>query len=257
MLKKYRRILGATIVVPAVLLAAGCGPAGLGSGAAETSSVAAATSTVAGRVYSDKAGFIAALKASTKDVKTVHMVMKMSGQGQEVAMEGDSRLDPGSPASKLTMSVAGMNLDLVAVDKKIYVKGVPGQDPTKWAVLDENSPMAKQLASSASQLDPSQMYDEFDKALTDVKHVGKETVDGEAMEKYELTMDTKSIPDMPTGEVELPKTLTYLVWLDEKDRMRKVSFDVMGVSALVTLSGYGAPVAITAPPADQTVKAKL
>jgi hypothetical protein len=62
---------------------------------------------------------------------------------------------------------------------------------------------------------------------------------------------------MPTGQAELPKTLTYLVWLDEKDRMRKVTFDVMGISAVATLSGYGEPVEITAPPADQTVEAKL
>jgi hypothetical protein len=256
MMKKFKRLVGATIVLPAVLLAAGCGQAGSGS-AAETPSPSVTTTTAASKVYSDKAAFIAAMKAATKDVKTVHMVMEMSGQGQEITMEGDSRLEAGNPASKLTMSMAGMNLEMIVVDKKIYVKGIPGQDTTKWAVLDENNPMAKELASSAKQLDPAQMYDEFDKALTDVKHVGKETVDGEAMNKYELTMDTKSIPDMPTGQAQLPETLTYLVWLDEKDRMRKVTFDVMGIAAVATLSGYGEPVEITAPPADQTVEAKL
>jgi hypothetical protein len=254
---KYRRLLGATIALPAVLLAAGCGQAAPGNGAPETRSTAVVTTTAAGKVYSDKATFIAALKASTKDMKTVHMVMEMSGQGQEITMEGDSRLEAGNPASKLTMKMTGMNLEMIVVDQKIYVKGIPGQDTTKWAVLDEDNPMAKELASSAKQLDPAQMYDEFDKALTDVKHVGKETVDGEATEKYELTMDTKSIPDMPTGEAQLPKTLTYLVWVDQKDRMRKVTFEVMGISAVATLSGYGEPVEISAPPADQTVEAKL
>lgn len=261
MLTKYRRIVGATLILPAVLLGSACTKAETGAtpGATQASTAtAAATSQAAGKTYTDKASFIAALKASTEGLKTAHMTMEMTGQGQELTMEGDSRLDPANPASSFTMSMAGMNLEMLLVDQKIFVKGLPGQDPAKWAALDENSAMGKELASSADQLDPSRMYDEFDKALTDVKHVGPETVDGEEMQKYDLTMDTKSIPDLPTeGGAQLPETLTYTVWLDDKDRMRKVSFEILGMTAVATMSKFDEPVEITAPPADQTVEVSL
>lgn len=255
-MSKLRRVLGATLVLPAVLLGSACTKADPTAPAStQGSSASTTTTTSAAVVHADKASFIRALKASTHDVKTVHMTMKMTGQGQEVELEGDSRLDPAHPATKMTMSVGGTNLEMIVVDKKIYVKGIPGQgDGTKWAVLDADSAMAKELGTSAKQLDPAQMYDEFDKALTDVKHVGEESLDGETMNTYELTMDTKSLPDLP-ADAQLPKTLTYTAWLDAKDRMRKVTFELMGLEAVITMSKYGEPVDITAPPADQTVAA--
>jgi hypothetical protein len=258
MMTKFGRRIGAALVLPAVLLASGCAKTDTpvsGSTQAQSSSTSSAAS---GKVYSDKASFVSALQAGTKDVKTAHTKMEMTGQGQEIKVEGDSRLDPANPASKMTMAMAGMNLELIMVDKKIYVKGIPGQgDANKWAVLDADSAMAKDLSASAGQLDPARLYDEFDKAVTAVKHVGEETVDGEPMNKYELTMDTKAIPDLPTDDAQLPDTLTYTAWLDTKDRLRKVTFELMGLQAVVTMSNYGAPVTITAPPADQTVEATL
>jgi hypothetical protein len=254
---KYRRLLGATLVLPAVLLGSACTKADTSAtGSTQTLSAAATTPAAGAKVHADKAAFISALKASTKDVDTAHMTMKMTGQGQQVQIEGDSKLDPATPASKMSMSMAGVNLDLILLDKKVYVKGIPGQaDATKWTVLDADSAMAKDLGSSAKQLDPARLYDEFDKAVTDVKHVGEETVDGEKLTKYELTMDTKSLPDLPAEAGQLPKTLTYTAWLDGKDRIRKVTFELMGMKADIGMSKYGEPVDITAPPADQTVVA--
>lgn len=255
-MSKLRRVVGATLVLPAVLLGSACTKADqTAPGSTQGSTTATTTTATAAAVHADKASFISALKASTHDVKTVHMTMKMTGQGQQVELEGDSKLDPASPATKMTMSMAGTNLEMIVVDKKIYVKGIPGQgDGAKWTVLDADSAMAKELGSSAKQLDPAQMYDEFDKAITDVKPVGTEAVDGETMNTYELTMDTKSLPDLP-ADAQLPKTLTYTAWLDSKDRMRKVTFQLMGLEAVITMSRYGEPVDITAPPADQTVTA--
>jgi hypothetical protein len=259
MLSKHGRSIGVTLALSAVLLGSACSKAETGSTPAGTQAqgtTAAPTTTAAGKVHSDKAAFIAALKASTKDLKSAHTTMEMTGQGQEITVEGDTRLGD-DPAGAFTMGMAGMNLEVVMVDKKVYVKGIPGQDPAKWASLDENSAMGKELASSMDQLDPNLMYADFEKALTDVKHVGTETVGGESMAKYELTMDTKSIPDLPTEGAQLPETLTYTTWLDDQDRMRKVTFEIAGMTAVVTMDKFDEPVDITAPPADQTFEANL
>lgn len=259
MLRKHGRTIGVTFALSAVLVGSACSKADTGTTTAGTqaqSATATPSPTATGKVYSDKAAFIAALKASTKDLKSAHTTMEMTGQGQEITVEGDTRLGD-DPAGAFTMSMAGMDLEVLMVDKKVYVKGIPGQDPAKWAALDENSDMGKELASSVDQLDPNLMYDDFEKALTDVKHVGTETVDGESMAKYELTMDTKSIPDLPTQDAQIPETLTYTAWLDDQDRMRKVTFEIAGMTAVVTMSKFDEPVDVTAPPADQTFEPKL
>ena len=51
----------------------------------------------------------------------------------------------------------------------------------------------------------------------------------------------------------------YLVYvkLDEKNQLRKVTFDLSGVKADMTMSKYGEPVDVTAPPAADTVKAPM
>ena len=64
---------------------------------------------------------------------------------------------------------------------------------------------------------------------------------------------------LPAAEkTKMPDTITYTAWLDEKNHLRKVTFDLSGVKAEMTMSKYGEPVDITAPrrPRD-TVKAPM
>ena len=60
---------------------------------------------------------------------------------------------------------------------------------------------------------------------------------------------------LPDDAAELPDTITYDMWLDDEDQIRKVTFSVAGVKADMTMSKYGEPVDITAPAAADTVKA--
>jgi hypothetical protein len=260
MLIRSRRA-AALVVLPAVLVASACNKSAEptpGASSAGSSTTTSAT-TAAGGPYQDKASFVAAVKAASKDVKTLHVTMKTDGGGQALTMEGDTVNDPADPKMKLTMTVSGMNIDMVVVDKKVYMKGIPGQAPAgKWAVYDETSPVAKQMLGSADQMDPTKMFDQLDKAVTKVKHVGSDTLAGEKMDKYEMTIDTKAMgAQATTGGVELPDTLTYTVWLDKDDRMRQIVFDVVGTKATMTMSRYGEPVTVTAPPAAQVVKGTM
>ncbi len=191
----------------------------------------------------------------------MHVALAMDGAGQTMSMEGDSRTDAKDPAVKLTMSASGLDIDMVIIDKKIYIKGIPGQGDAKtWAVFDESSAIGKQFAGSAGQLDPATMYDDFDKAVTDVKDLGPETVEGEQLEKYELTLDTTKMAGMatvPETGAKLPASLTYTAWLDADNHLRRIVFDVSGVKATMKMSRYGEAVDISAPPAAQVVKGAL
>lgn len=226
---------------------------------ASTATVTASdTSTTAGSgTREDPAAFVDRLKAAGADTTTVHVEMDMSGQGQTITMEGDTRLDATNPAMKLDMSVSGIKLQMRVVDKLVYVKGMPGQSPTKWARFDENSTMGRQIAASADQADPRKMYDQFERGLTKVESIGTQSVDGERMEAYDLTLDSKkALGNAGTASPGMPETVTYRVWLDGNDDMRKVTFEVTGVKATVRMSKYGEPVDITAPPAGQVVKGR-
>ena len=272
------RLGAAALLLPAVLAVGACGKSAdpapaVARSAAGSPTAPAPDATTAGPTAgattagsgtgapADKASFIAAVKASTAGVKTVHVSMGLDGAGQTMTMEGDSRTDPKDPAVKMTMSASGLDLEMVLIDKKIYILGIPGQGDAKtWAVFDENSTIGKQFAGSAGQLDPTTMYADFDKAVTDVKPLGSETLEGEQLEKYELTLDTKQMAGLsavPDAGAKLPATLVYTAWLDADNRLRRVVFDVSGVKATMKMSKYGEAVDITAPPAAQVVKGSM
>lgn len=261
MLKRTRRAAAAVLIAPTVLVAAACGKADTPAPAATQTSTTSTTATTStpptAQGYSDKASFLAALKAGAATSTTSHVVMTVKGaKAQEnLSIEGDSRIDPKNPAMQVSMDVAGATIDMVLVGKTIYLKGIPGTDPSKWMSFDQSSTTGKQMASSLSMADPAKMFDEFDKAVTDVKYEGPETVDGERLAKYTLTLDSSKVAGAAGSNVTLPKTIDYLVWLDAKDHLRKLTFDIQGASGEVVMSKYGEPVDIVAPAAKNVVKA--
>ncbi|HSU73557.1 MAG TPA: DUF6612 family protein [Terrabacter sp.] len=262
-----RRIAAAAIVLPAVLGVAACGKAespAPAAGTTQAGSTAAATTTTdapaAGQPYKDKASFVAAMKAAGKDTTTAHVTMDMDAAGQKISIAGDTKVDPKNPAMKMTMNLGSSGkVDLLLVDKKVYMKGVPNLPAGKWAVIDSSSAMGKQLMQSLGQADPTKMYDQFGAAVKDVKFVGEDTVDGDKTWKYDLTVDTTAMQaQLPAGQqTKMPATIDYTVWLDEQDHLRKVTFDLSGVKADMTMSKYGEPIDVTAPAAADTVKAPM
>ena len=272
------RLGAATLLLPAVLALGACGksadPAPAAGRRRPTTSAAAttpapdasattsaATGGTNGAAPTDKASFIAALKAATADVKTVHVSMGLDGAGQTMSMEGDSRTDPKDPAVKLTMSASGLDLDMVLIDKKIYIKGIPGQgDAKRWAGLRREQHDRQAVRRVGRQARP----DGHVRGLRQGRHRSQAArfgdVDGEQLEKYELTLDTTKmagVTALPDASAKLPATLTYTAWLDADNRMRRVVFDVSGVKATMKLSKYGEAVDITAPPAAQVVKGSM
>jgi hypothetical protein len=52
----------------------------------------------------------------------------------------------------------------------------------------------------------------------------------------------------------MPETITYQVWLDGQDRMRRMRLDIQGTRLQIDISDWGEPVDITAPPRSALVK---
>ena len=261
------RRVAAALILPAVLVTAACGkqaepaPGATSTAAAATGTSSAAPSDAAPagqQPFQDKASLIAGLKAGAASATTAHVTMDMVAAGQSITMEGDTKMDAANPAMQVTMDMGPqMKLEMLLVGDQAYIKGLPGIPDGKWGVVDSSSEVGKQLESSLAQADPTKMYDQFEKGVTDVKPLGEESVDGDPTHKYELTLDTTAIAQSSPDAAQLPDTITYTAWIDDANHLRKVTFDVLGSQATMTMSKYGEPVDITAPAAGDTVKAPL
>jgi hypothetical protein len=112
---------------------------------------------------------------------------------------------------------------------------------------DPNSPFGD--LGGVTQGDPLATFDAFDEGLKDVRYLGPEDVDGEQMDHYVLTVDGKAAAKAqgaPAGSV--PRSLTYDLWLDEDDLMRRMEYSMQGGGVTLTMSDWGKPVTVEAPP---------
>lgn len=202
-----------------------------------------------------------AMKRAVREDRSAHFTMTMSAGGQEVTAEGDLDYTPRGPEMRMSMAGAAMGVGQIRmrlVDGVMYL-AIPRMTPKgKFLSIDTNDPDSPYAAMGLGQMDPVSTFDAFDAGLRKVRYVGEEHVSGEAMDHYRLTVDTGAAtraqgrPRVPG----MPKRLAYHLWLDDADRMRKVTFDVDGLVAMdMTMSDWGKKVAVQAPPARKVVEA--
>lgn len=234
-------------LLAAVLLVglAGCGQAASTDSAAEPEQATEPLTTET---------FLPALKKAAKAQETVHMTMDMSGP-QEMSIEGDTRLKGRDSALRMTMegSAFGGKARLVMVDETLYLS-IPGVVPKGRFVAvdakDENNPMARAFGEMTKSMDPKQLFAGFDAGLKDVEFVEEDKVDGEQMEHYEVTLDSRAAAEAMGQQIPqaAPKTIDYDIWLDGDDLMRRVSFEIQDIAVDMAMSDWGEPVDIKAPP---------
>ena len=145
-----------------------------------TSSDAASTSA---QPYQDKAALIAGLKSGAASATTAHVTMDMKAAGQSITMEGDTKIDAANPAMQVTMDMGPqMKLEMLLVDNKAYMKGIPGIPDGKWAVVDSSSEVGKQMENSLARPTRRRCTTSLRKDVTGIKPLGEEAVDGDTMQ---------------------------------------------------------------------------
>jgi hypothetical protein len=88
-----------------------------------------------------------------------------------------------------------------------------------------------------------------------VTYVGETTVAGETMHQYTLEVDSAAASQAQgEGLAGLPETVTYQVWLDEQDHLRRVTFELPQARMVLRMWAWGEPVDITALAADQVIE---
>ncbi|HEX6351739.1 hypothetical protein [Actinophytocola sp.] len=220
---------------------------------------------------------------SDQAVEKTSAHMKMTGDfgGETIEGEGDVSFDAANPAMSMDLTTSEGNMSMVLLDGIVYIKMPDGQElePGKpWLKVDSNSdsPFAEVFGQLSDQLsesaDPRSALEQFKETgeITDTK---EEKLEGKQTTHYTITVDVQKLADSqedPTQKAALEtaieaglKDFPVDVWIDEDQLPVRISFDMpapdgQGGTATakmqVDYTGWGEPVDIAAPPADQVTE---
>lgn len=264
MTKRFRilgRGLAVTLTVGVVFGLAGCGDAQTsGPGDASKDNVVGESDTGGAPLARDE--IISVTYRAAMEAGSAHMAMTMKGAAS-MSAEGDMTYEAGAADMQMKMSMAQMGkgeLEMRYVAQKIYIQ-FPGMTPPgKFIAIDpkdQSSPLGKSFSGLTGQLDPLASVKSMEAAVTRVDRVGEAKVDGARVDHYRVAVDTaKMMKDLKQpNSAGMPKSLTYDMWLDDDNLIRKMSFDVSGASVEMLLSNWGQPVKVERPAPSDLVKA--
>ncbi len=160
------------------------------------------------------------------------------------------------------------DIDMVALPDAVYVK-LPAEQaiqPGKpWLKIDPNGtdPASRAIAPALEEIqkasDPLSTLIKAGK--TSIVSSGDESVDGKPAARYELRVDLTQGATDPSAGAPFKQlgvdTLQPTVWLDAQDRLLRFELTVSSpggtakVAASARYSGWGEPVDIAPPPAEQ------
>lgn len=210
-----------------------------------------------------KASFFTAISDAQAKAKSSHVDLQIGAGGQQITAEGDVEVGRtvADTAMRMTMETGAGGpgkISMVIVDNALYMNLGPATKDkfAKVDLTDEDSPIAKQFGSITDQLDPSKQLEQFKDAVTSFeKAASPRTIDGVEAQPYKIVLDTSKIAafkELPGGaSANVPKTLTYTMFVDDKNLLRRVEADVAGSTVRATYSKWGEPVDVNAPSAAQ------
>jgi len=208
--------------------------------------------------------FLPALKEAVKGNESVHIEMNLETAGQVLEAEGDAQFDEDDPAMALRMQGPAFGTgvaDVRLVDDAVYLSIPPLTQPGEFIKVDPNDPndpLAANLGDLTDSLDPTGTFDAFDAGLREVTYVGEESVDGETLDHYRVKVDFEAASKAQGQPVipGVPKFVTYDIWVDDANLMRRIDFTLGSqVDLTMTASEWGEPVTVKAPPPSKITKA--
>jgi len=201
---------------------------------------------------------LAAMKDAVAENETTHVTMEIGqpGQaGQSMSGEGDISYAGDSTAMQMMLKVPGMGggtIEMRLIGRFMYMAIPPMTPPGKFVKLDTNDPNSPMGdLGGITDGDPLATFDAFEAGLEKAEYVGEEDVSGEDMDHYVLTVDAKKAAEAQGSPMVqgMPEMLTYDLWIDDEDLIRRMKFDQAGADMTMTMDDWGQPVSVKAPPA--------
>ena len=220
--------------------------------------------------------------AAAAEVKAVAYTMTMGVMGEEITAEAETDTASGLSHVALDLGIVDGSMEMIldTNDKVIYLNSSFLVDSglsvdTEWVKIDEE--FLQQQAGSAdvpffdsanvgNPLDAGAMFE----TARSVTEIGFDEVDGVKVKHFEVVVDTaaaiKVSPQLQQQfdalDADIPKELTYDVYVDEQNQIRRTSIEMslagQKVSFDVVIKPLAGPIVIELPkPADVTDVADL
>jgi len=195
-----------------------------------------------------KDNLVATMLAAMRAKKTAHMSMEI---GSSVSADADVRYTASGTEMKMSMDMGPTKAVVILVDGTIYMQQSAG---SKYTRITKDTPGMGAIFDQMSGLSPDASVAAMRGALQKVEYAGTDTVDGDKVSKYHVTADTSAMAQSLGGAAsmgDLPKTVTYDLYVDDDHLMRRIDMTVSDQKITMLVSHWGAPVDIEAPPASQ------
>jgi hypothetical protein len=207
----------------------------------------------------NRASFMPAMNSALTRQKTWRTTGRVTVGGETVlTITGFQQAKPLAVSMEMSGKAFGdRKARIVRVNGFVYLS-VPGLAPAgKYVKVDATSsdPALASIGSTVDSADPTKTFKAFGPSLRNVRFVRSETIDGLKLDRYAVTVDTAKAlraqgKAMPPGA---PKTLVYTLWMGADHLVHRMSFNLAGVSMLMTMTEFNKPVSIKAPPARSIV----
>ena len=194
---------------------------------------------------------------------SAHTAMTIGFGGQSIKADGDTKFGKTVADTAMSMdmdmgSAGPGTMKMVMADGVLYMNfgQVTKGKYAKLDLKDESNPFGKQFSQLADQMDPSKQLEQFKTAVTSFEKSGEpKQLDGVKAQPYKIELDTSKIDalsELPGGAAaNVPKTITYVMYLGSDNLLRRMTADVGGSKTQVDFSKWGEPVDIKAPPASE------
>ncbi|GGK81050.1 hypothetical protein [Ornithinimicrobium pekingense] len=203
--------------------------------------------------------FVAMLQSPGEETLSSYtMTMNISTGGQSIELDGAVDLSGGQPALDMDMTMPGMGaVRMVMVDGRVFMS-MPGVTE-EGKFLEVPPEQLGDLSQQLDEVDITSTWDAWEAGAQQVLFVGEEDVDGQDMRRYEVTVDTEAALDAAgqTGDdaaqasAMVGEELTYDVWVDDDNLMRRVAFESQGAVTEILADNWGEPQDIQAPSDDE------
>lgn len=191
------------------------------------------------------------LKAGMKRLTTARTSLRMEVDGVEVTSTGliDFRTDPASTRSTTTFG-GRVSQDVVVHRGDVFV-GVPDGGFARLDPAQVDGKQGRALRGLVEQADLRTSLRGVGRGVERVTYQGSEEVDGVPTDRYQVAVDATQLE--PAQAVALADEVTVNVWLDERDRARRISMGSRSLELVIQLDDLGRRVSIRPPSADQLV----
>ena len=195
-----------------------------------------------------KANLVATMLAAMREKKTAHMSMDI---GSSVSADAQVRYSGSGTDMKMSMDMGPTKAMVILINGVMYMQQTAGG---KYLKIDKDTPNLGQMVEQMSSLGPQSSIAAMNAGLKKLEYLGSAKVDGTDVDKYRVTVDTAGMAKTlgaAGGGGDLPKTVTYTLYVDNDHLMRRLDMTISDQEITMDVGKWGEPVDIKAPRASQ------